>query len=88
MKLTIERRPLKETAVSLSVLTLKQAFTHTVQTTQDQHLIQKGLYGIVRNPAYTGSILSLVGVAFAYRYVFAPICVLVICLFCYGVRNG
>lgn len=69
-----------------AVWTLKQAFTHSVQTTQDQHLIQKGLYRIVRNPAYTGSILSLMGVALAYRHVFAPLCVLGICLFCYGVR--
>jgi protein-S-isoprenylcysteine O-methyltransferase Ste14 len=70
----------------LAVWTLKKAFTHSVQTTQNQHLIQKGLYKIVRNPAYSGSILSLMGVAFVYRHVFVPICVLIICMFCYGVR--
>lgn len=69
-----------------SVWTLKKAFTLSVQTTSDQHLIQSGLYGIVRNPAYTGSILSLLGVAFCCRHILGPICVFVICLICYGVR--
>ena len=70
----------------IAVWTLKKAFTLSVQTSQEQHLIQKGLYKVVRNPAYTGSILSLMGVAFAYRHVLALIFVLAICLFCYGVR--
>lgn len=69
-----------------AVWTLKRAFTHSVQTTGDQHLIQTGLYKIIRNPAYTGSILSLLGVAFAYRQAFAPFGVLLLCLLGYGTR--
>ncbi|MCB2342439.1 methyltransferase family protein [Clostridium estertheticum] len=69
-----------------SVWTLKKAFTLSVQTTSDQHLIQKGFYRYVRNPAYTGSILSLLGIAFSLRNTFAPIIVLIICILCYGIR--
>jgi protein-S-isoprenylcysteine O-methyltransferase Ste14 len=69
-----------------SVWTLKRAFTLRVQTTDNQHLIQKGFYKYVRNPAYLGSILSLLGIAFSLRSVFAPFVVLIICLICYGVR--
>ena len=57
-----------------------------MQTTCDQHLIQKGFYRYVRNPAYTGSILSLLGIAFSLRNIFAPILVLIICIVCYGIR--
>ncbi|OPX43522.1 isoprenylcysteine carboxyl methyltransferase (ICMT) family protein [Ruminiclostridium hungatei] len=69
-----------------AVGTLKHAFTLSVQTTDSQHLIQTGLYGIVRNPAYTGSIISLLGVACAYGHILGIIGVFVICLICYGVR--
>lgn len=69
-----------------SVWTLKKAFTLSVQTTSDQHLIQEGFYHYVRNPAYTGSILSLLGIAFSLRNILAPIVVLIICIICYGIR--
>lgn len=69
-----------------SIFKLKKAFTLSVQTTKDQHLIKTGPYKIIRNPAYTGSILSLLGIAFALRGVFSPIIVLIICMFCYNVR--
>ena len=70
----------------ISVWTLKRAFTLSVQTTDNQHLIQNGLYKCVRNPAYLGSIMSLLGIAFSLRNIFAPIIVLMICLICYGTR--
>lgn len=69
-----------------AVWTLKRAFTLSVQTTDSQHLIQTGPYHIVRNPAYTGSIISLLGVAFTYRHILGIISVLVICFICYGIR--
>jgi protein-S-isoprenylcysteine O-methyltransferase Ste14 len=69
-----------------AVLTLKRAFTLSVQTTADQHLIQTGLYRIVRNPAYTGSIISLLGVSLAYLHVLGIISIFVICFICYGIR--
>lgn len=69
-----------------SVWTLKKAFTLSVQITADQHLIKKGLYRYIRNPAYTGSILSLLGIAFSLRNALAPVIVLAICILCYGIR--
>lgn len=69
-----------------AVLTLKFAFTFNVQTTDQQHLIQTGLYKIVRNPAYSGSILSLLGVALAYRNIISLIAVIILSFVGYGIR--
>jgi Putative protein-S-isoprenylcysteine methyltransferase len=69
-----------------AVLTLKKAFTLSVQTTANQHLIQKGLYRIVRNPAYTGSIISLMGVALSYRHILGILATILICMVCYSTR--
>ena len=43
---------------------LGKAFTLTVQATDNQKLISSGPYSIVRNPAYTGTIISILGLAF------------------------
>lgn len=69
-----------------AVLTLKKAFTLHVQTTTGQHLITSGLYRTVRHPAYSGSILSLFGVALAFRNIAAACLVLFCCLICYSTR--
>ena len=42
---------------------LGKNFTLAVQTTDNQQLIDHGPYAIVRNPAYTGSILSILGLS-------------------------
>lgn len=69
-----------------AVLTLKQAFTLNVQTTKEQHLVTSGLYRRIRHPAYSGSIVSLVGVALALRNILALCLVFFCCLFCYRAR--
>lgn len=69
-----------------AVLTLRKSFTLSVQTEAGQHLIKTGLYRFVRNPAYTGSIISLLGVSFAYRHILGAIFTLFLCLVCYGIR--
>lgn len=69
-----------------AVVTLKKAFTLSVQTTDDQRLIKTGLYHFVRNPAYTGSMISLLGVALAYRHILGAAAAAFICIVCYGVR--
>ncbi len=69
-----------------AVLTLKKAFTLHVQTAAGQHLVKSGLYHTVRHPAYSGSILSLLGVALAFRNIAAVCLVLLCCLICYGAR--
>ena len=42
---------------------LGKNFTLAVQTTDSQQLVDHGPYSIVRNPAYTGSILSILGLS-------------------------
>lgn len=69
-----------------AVRTLRRAFTFQVQMSADQHLITRGLYHFVRNPAYTGSMMSLHGVTLAYRSILGMISVIFVCLICYGIR--
>lgn len=69
-----------------AVLTLKKAFTLHVQTASGQHLVRTGLYHAVRHPAYSGSILSLLGVALTFRNIVAVCIVLFCCLICYSAR--
>ncbi|TCL55213.1 phospholipid methyltransferase [Kineothrix alysoides] len=69
-----------------AVLTLKRAFTLSVQTAATQHLITTGIYRNVRNPAYTGSICSLLGTVICLRNVIALFIVLVLSLVCYSAR--
>ena len=69
-----------------AVLTLKRAFTLHVQTTAGQQLVTSGLYHTVRHPAYSGSILSLFGVALAFRNIAAACLVIFCCLICYSAR--
>ena len=69
-----------------AVLTLKKAFTLNVQVTSRQKLITLGLYRKIRHPAYTGSILSLVGVALALRNLLSVIIVFCCCIICYQIR--
>lgn len=69
-----------------AVLTLKRAFTLNVQTTQCQHLITAGIYKKIRNPAYTGSILSLTGIALSLRNVFSVLITVFLCVIVYSLR--
>lgn len=69
-----------------AVFTLKRAFTLNVQTTNEQHLITTGIYHKIRHPAYTGSVVSLVGIALSSRNVFGIIAVFLLNMICYSVR--
>lgn len=69
-----------------AVLTLKRAFTLNVQTTNEQHLITTGIYHKIRNPAYTGSIMSMVGIALSLRNVLATMLVILFSIICYSIR--
>ena len=69
-----------------AVLTLRKAFTLNVQVTSRQRLITSGPYRMIRHPAYTGSILSLLGIALALRNLISVGIVLVCCLVCYQIR--
>lgn len=70
----------------VAVLTLKKAFTLNVQTTNEQYLVTTGIYHKVRNPAYTGSIMSLFGIALSLRNLFAAVLVLLFSIICYSIR--
>lgn len=69
-----------------AVLTLKRSFTLSVQTSKEQHLITTGIYEKVRNPAYTGSICSLIGTALGLRGMIALAIVLIFSMACYSAR--
>ena len=69
-----------------AVFTLKSAFTLSVQTSKEQHLITNGIYRTIRNPAYTGSICSLLGTALGLRGMIALILVVILSIACYSAR--
>lgn len=69
-----------------AVLTLKKAFTLNVQVRKEQKLVTYDMYKIVRHPAYTGSICSLLGISMALRNIFATVIVFLLSLICYQIR--
>ena len=58
---------------AVAVWSLRQSFTLSV-------------YRYIRNPAYAGTMLSMLGNAFCFRSVFSPLLVLLILAICYGIR--
>ena len=63
-----------------AILSLGAQFTVVVSVVPDQTLIQHGPYQWIRHPAYTGSILTLVGFALALGTWVAALVVLFISL--------
>ena len=49
-----------------AIATLKRYFTVDVAIASDHKVIQHGLYGVVRHPSYSGSLLSSIGLGFAF----------------------
>lgn len=48
-----------------SIRTLGDAFDRSVTVTDDQAVVARGPYGVVRHPAYTGGFLAILGVGLA-----------------------
>lgn len=69
-----------------SVITLGKYFTVTVQVNSNQKIIKTGPYKYIRHPAYSGSILSLIGVSLAFRSLIGIIGTLIIIAAIYGYR--
>lgn len=69
-----------------SVWTLKRYFTPTVQVNSEQKIVQTGPYKYIRHPAYTGSILSLLGISISFRSPFGMLATLLILAVVYGYR--
>ncbi|NLQ90763.1 isoprenylcysteine carboxylmethyltransferase family protein [Streptococcus mutans] len=65
---------------------LGKAFTLTVQATDNQKLISSGPYSVVRNPAYTGTIISILGLAFITLNIFNILIVFIILSIGYAIR--
>ena len=57
-----------------------------VQISKEQQLITNGMYKFVRHPAYTGSILSLLGVSIALKNIPAILIVAICSFVCYQIR--
>src|SRR6185503_845520 len=45
-----------------AVATLKRHFTHKVAIIENHELVDIGIYGIIRHPAYLGHLVSLLGI--------------------------
>lgn len=69
-----------------SVLTLGKFFAVSVQVSLEQKIIQTGPYKYIRHPAYSGSILSLLGIAGAFRSLIGIVGTLTIIAVIYGYR--
>ncbi|GAB4380626.1 MAG: hypothetical protein Kow0042_30830 [Calditrichia bacterium] len=48
-------------------ITLRRYFTSNVAILENHQLVQHGIYGIIRHPAYAGSLLSFLGLGIYFR---------------------
>lgn len=71
---------------AFAVWSLRHSFTLSVKTGESQQLVTTGVYKYIRNPAYAGTILSMLGTAFCFRSIFSPFIVILILMICYGIR--
>ncbi|MFL0198786.1 methyltransferase family protein [Clostridium sp. WILCCON 0269] len=69
-----------------AVWTLRKFFSLSVVIKSEQKLINNGLYKYLRHPAYTGSILAVLGIPLSLRSFIATPCVLIILACVYGYR--
>ncbi|KXT83399.1 putative protein-S-isoprenylcysteine methyltransferase [Streptococcus sp. DD11] len=65
---------------------LGKNFTLAVQTTDQQQLVDHGPYAVVRNPAYTGSILSVLGLSIVSLNPLTIILCLILLVVGYSIR--
>ena len=69
-----------------AVTTLRGFFLFTVGVRQDHKVIENGPYRFVRHPAYSGSILTLVGLGLATQSAVAVLIMAVVCGIAYAYR--
>ncbi|MGX8702287.1 methyltransferase family protein [Caproiciproducens sp.] len=69
-----------------SVWTLRKFFSMAVRVGSEQKIVQDGPYRLIRHPAYTGSILTLLGISLAFRSVPGVPATLLIAAAVYGYR--
>ncbi len=69
-----------------AVATLRGYFSYQVRVREDHKVIDKGLYRVIRHPAYAGSMLTLVGLGTALRSWEAVLALVVFFSVAYGYR--
>jgi protein-S-isoprenylcysteine O-methyltransferase Ste14 len=69
-----------------AITTLRGLFLFTVGVRQDHKVIQSGPYRLVRHPAYSGSILTMVGLGLATQSAVAVLILAAVCGIAYGYR--
>jgi protein-S-isoprenylcysteine O-methyltransferase Ste14 len=69
-----------------AVSTLRSFFSYTVQIKEGHRVIESGPYRFVRHPAYTGSLLTIVGVGFALQSWGAVLLIAIVFLVAFGYR--
>jgi protein-S-isoprenylcysteine O-methyltransferase Ste14 len=52
---------------AIAIATLWRYFTVDVSIREGHQLVDRGLYRVIRHPAYTGSLLSFIGLGIAFR---------------------
>jgi protein-S-isoprenylcysteine O-methyltransferase Ste14 len=72
----------------IAILTLQRYFTVNVVIQEGHELIDRRIYAVVRHPAYSGTILSFIGLGFAFQnwLSLALILVFVLLGFSYRIR--
>lgn len=71
-----------------AILSLKQHFTVDVAIVRDHRIVKSGVYGILRHPAYAGTLLSFfgLGIYFMNTWSLLVLCVPVTAAFLYRIR--
>ena len=69
-----------------AVITLRGFYSFRVRVLADHKVVDSGPYRLVRHPAYSGSILTMMGVGFAVQSAAAVLLLLVFCGIGYGYR--
>ena len=71
-----------------AILSLKQHFTVDVAIAADHRIVTSGVYGILRHPAYAGTLLSFfgLGIYFMNTWSLLVLCVPVTAAFLYRIR--
>jgi protein-S-isoprenylcysteine O-methyltransferase Ste14 len=72
----------------VAILTLKKYFTTDVSIQSEHKLMTEGIYGIVRHPAYSGSLLSFLGLGLTFANWLSTVVIFVpvLCAFLYRIK--
>lgn len=69
-----------------AVATLRGYFSYRVRVLQDHKVVDRGPYHLIRHPAYSGSIITIVGVGVALRSWVGALLLVLFSLVAYGYR--